>query len=286
MTTTKKGANLPVKALTDEQLAALRADYPVEQGYSAVLFPRLNVYAKDQTEETKNKTTGKKEITVISEAGTFYTDIQDAEINEETGKKEWTREEIGTEVEGIVLFKRKQLRMYDQATELYTSSPVYDNDDQIIPLFCEKKQVGKGTPEQLQKEYEFEDEDGKIKSKLKEERILFVLKDGMVYQMNLRSSSMYAFKTYERDLNKSGLVPSAVLTKFGSEEKTKGTNTWNQMTFVNERSITGDEATIVMEKVAEMKQGVAQQAEYYGRNQAVESKVDEEYEALGSGSGK
>lgn len=270
-----------VKALTEEQLAFLRSDYPVEQGVTTVQFPRLNMYAKDQTEESKNPKTGKKEIKVISEAGEWFTDIQGDEIDEDTKKKEWERAEIGSEVKVIVLFKRKQLRMFDQDTEKYTSSPIYDEDDQTVPLFCERKQVGKGTPAELKAEYEFEDEDGKVKSKLKDERVLYVLMNDEIYQLNLRGSSMYAFKSYERDLQKAGLVPSAVVTKITSESQTKGTNTWNQMVFVIERNIEGDEISTVMEKVKEMRESVAAQMAAYGGQG--KSQADKDYEALDEG---
>lgn len=263
--------NKLAKTLTEEQLAFLRSDYQFESGSSAALFPRLNMYSKDQTE-------GKgKAMKVVSEAGTFYIDVQGTEVDEETKKKEWERSEIGSEVELIVLFKRKQLVMFDESTEKYTSSPIYDEDDQIIPLFSDKKQVGRGTPAELKAEYEFEDDDGKTKSKLKDERILYVLMNGEVYQLNLRGSSMYAFKSYERDLNKSGLVPRSVLTKITSEEQTKGSNTWNQMVFTNERPIQGDEIEVVMEKVGEMRDSVAQQLAAYGGK----SEADKTYAALG-----
>ena len=196
---------------------------------------------------------------VVTEAGTFFTEKQSEEIDEETGKKTWDREEHGDSIEGIILFQRKQLKMYNSDTEEYTSSPVYDNEDEVLRLFCDKKEVAKGTPKELKALYEYEDKDsGKVKSKLEDNRILYVQLEGEVYQMNLRGSSMYSFLTYARKI-----LPPSVITRFSSEAKEKGQIAWNQMTFTPVRKLSQKEAEEIVTKVQEIKAAVtAEKAQF------------------------
>ena len=127
------------KAVTNvaspEVLSQLSSAYPIEQGAMRIILSRISMVSQDVT-EGKGKATK-----VVVEAGTFFVEAQTDDINEETGKKVWVKEEIGNSFEGIIVFKRKQLRYYDESTETYTSSPIYDTDDEIIPLFRDKKEV-------------------------------------------------------------------------------------------------------------------------------------------------
>lgn len=235
-----------------ETLAELRDAFPVEAGYSQVQLPRLGMFAQDQTE-------GKgKAMKVVSEAGTFFIDKQTDEEDAE-GKKKWEKEEIGTELEGIIFFQRKQLKYFDETTETYTSSAVYDGEDEVVPLFTNKAEVARGTPAELRArpEYQFE-KDGKVKSKLEDNRILYVLKDGEVYQMNLRGSSMYSYMTYARKV-----LPPSVLTVMNSEAKEKGSIAWNQMTFTEKRKLSAKEIEEVQEKLEEVRKAVKEQKEFY-----------------------
>jgi len=253
MTTKIKGKDITL-APSEEVLAQLREAYPVEGNYNKIILPRLGMYSQDQTE-------GKgKAMKVIAEAGTFYTEKESDEVDEETGKKVWVKEELGNEIVGTILFKRKQLRMYDNDTEQFTSSPIFDSVDEIVPLFCEKKEVARGTTADLKALYQYVAEDGKTKSKLEDNVILYVDVEGTVYQLNLRGSSMYAFKTFERTT----LVP-AVLTRFGSEAKSKGQIEWNQMTFEVERELSGEEALAVLTKVQEIKETIASEKAQYAQ---------------------
>lgn len=245
------------KEVNEETLALLADSYPVEQGMNRILLPRLGLVSQDKTEEVRNPKTGKKEIKVITEAGTFYIEHQTDEVDE-NGKKVWNREELGGSLEGIILFQRKQLKMYDEKTELYTSSPIYDRDDEVLPLFCDKSEVARGTPAELKAGYQFTDDNGKQKSKLEDNRILYVEYNGEVFQMNLRGSSMYSFLTYARKT-----LPNAVVTEFSSEAKEKGTINWNQMTFTPKRKLTQKEAEVVVEKCQEIKGAInAEKAQY------------------------
>src|ERR1035437_7623570 len=167
-----------VTKLNEEQLVQLENSYPVETSFNRILLPRLSMISQDKTE-------GKgKAMKVVAEAGTFQTEVQTEEVDE-NGKKVWEKKELGTEIEAVILYERKQLRFYDSANENYTSSPIYDNEDQIVPLFCDKAEVARGTPAELKAipAYQGLSAKGKPISKLEENRILYVLLDEVVYQM-------------------------------------------------------------------------------------------------------
>lgn len=269
----KAGTSLMVPA-SDEALAKLRQDYPTELGFNRVLLPRLSMASQDVT-EGKGKT-----MKVVTEAGTFFMEKQTDEVNEETGQKEWEKTELGTEVEGTILYQRKQLKFYDEGTEKYTSSPVYDNEDEVIPLFLDKKEVDRGTPKELKsrKMYAGVNAAGKAISKLEDNRILYVLVDDEIFQLNLRGSSMYSFLTWSRKI-----LPPSVLTKFSSEAKEKGSIEWNMMTFEAVRPLTQEDVNGVLEKIAEIKTGIEQEKAYYaqvqGNTERAEGESDEDYKA-------
>ena len=233
-------------AIRDEALLAELGDlYPKEVGgFTRISLPRLAFASQDVTE-------GKgKAMTVVTEAGTFFTERQTEELDEE-GKKKWNKEEIGSAMEGIILYRRYQLSYYDQGTEEYTSSPIFDSMDEIVPLFKAKQQIAKGTPAELKKMYEFVDTDGKTKSRLKDNRILYVLKDGELFQLNLHGTSMFSFLKYERTVN-----PPTVLTTFSSEPQQKGTTEWNMITFKPARPLDNNELQEVVSKVREIKEAI------------------------------
>lgn len=249
-----------------ETLEVLRNSYPVEKGANRIMLPRLTMASQDVTE-------GKgKAMKVVAEAGTFYIE-RPTDEEDENGKKIWEKKELGSEIEGVILYQRKQLRMFNETTEEYTSSPVFDNEDEIVPLFCNRSEVGRGTPAELKEKYQYTDKEGKVKSKLEENRILYVQYKGDYYQMNLRGSSMYSFLSYARKV-----IPPAVVTVFGSEPKEKGTIAWNQMTFEVKRNVTQAEAEEIVKKVDEIKSAIiAEKSQYLNQNAEV-VKVKEEFD--------
>lgn len=249
---TKKTTAIQTVA-SEEQLAILRSEFPQENGFKRNLLPRLGMFSQDVTE-------GKgKSMKVVSEAGTFYLERETEEVNEE-GKKIWKKEELGDTVNVNIIFQRKQLKYYDEKTETYTSSAVYDSDDEVIPLFCNKAEIDKGTPAELKAReiYQYE-KDGKIRSKLEDNRILYVLYEGELYQLNLRGSSMYSWMTFLRN----NTSPSSLLIKLSSEAKEKGSIEWNQMTFEIVRDINGEEAGIIIDKVKEIKESINMEKEFF-----------------------
>ena len=260
--------------LSAEQKALLGQLTPQEQGYTRISLPRLGMYSQDKFE-------GKgKSAVLVKEAGMFYTEVPPTEKD-----GEWTKQELGTQMEGIVLYHRKQLSYYDNATEKYTSSPIYDTPEDVIPLFLDGKEVQRGTPAELKAKYAYTDpDDGKVKSKLEDMRVLYILKDGQVYQMSLRGSSMWSFSKYA----KSCLV-SSVLTRFCSESKENGSIAWNQMTFDALREITPEEASVVIDNLQKITTSIAEEKAYFAslaQNKAsLTNAIAEEHTALPQGKG-
>lgn len=242
--------------LNDEALALLRSMYPQEEGYTRLMLPRLSFKAQDVMEGT-----GKNKKVVIA-AGTFFTEHQ-TEDTDENGKKVWEKTELGDTVDGIIIYKRKQLRMYDEATEEYSSTPIFDTNEDIVPLFCAKKEVARGTAAQLKAMYEYEYTDDKSgttkkKSKLQDNTILYVLVEGELYQLNLHGSSMWSFNDY----SKSVLVAS-VMTTFNSEYNKNGSIEWNKMIFKAKRQITAEELEMVVSNIKAIKDAVDGEKAYF-----------------------
>lgn len=253
----------------EEVLAQLRQSFPTDPGVQRFMLPRINMASQDKTE-------GKgKNMKVVTEAGTFFLEAQGDEIDEETGKKIWIKDEIGASFEGIIIFQRKQLKYYDEVNNKFASTPIYDNDDEIIPLFADKKEIKRGTPQVLKGDYNYVDKDGKTKCRLEDNRILYVLYKEEMYQMNLRGSSMWSFRSYVKSVN-----PSEVVTKCSSEAKEKGSIAWNQMTFKIARNLNQEEAESVLAKVKEIQSAILMEKAAYTRLQITSTKADEEMDEI------
>jgi hypothetical protein len=253
-----------------EELAILKDSYPVEEGFSRILLPRLEFVSQDQTE-------GKgKNMKVTVEAGTFFTSEQTNEEDED-GKKVWKKDEIGKEVDVIVLYERKQLKFYDG--EKYVSSPIYDTEDQILPLFKDKAEIDRGTPAELKSrpQYQGKSAKGKDISKLEENKILYVLYEDKMYQLSIRGTSMYAFKEYKKTV-----TPNAVVTTMDSIPKENGSTAWNQITYTEKRIINREEMDTVVSLIKDIKDGIEAEKSFYSKAPAA-TKLDKEFDALPSG---
>lgn len=248
-----------IKTLSAEELSVLNESYPVSDESTKLSLPRFGLLSKDIVEETgkgRNKT-----IKVLESAGTFYTEKDLGEVDEETGKKIWTKEFIGEAAEVIIAFERKQLRKFDVSLKKFISSSVYDNKDQVIPLYLDKQVIKRGTPDMLQSLYPALTAKGKKSSDLKEETILFVIYKDELYQCTLSQSSKWSFKDYKKGLN-----PSTVLTMLNTSEETFGTNTYRKMTFTNIRNLTQEEFDLVKTFQGDLKEKVASDAKYFLEN--------------------
>ena len=267
------------KPMSDEVREQLDAAFPQEASALRIQLPRFAMVSQDVTEEVKNPKTGKKEINVVTEAGMFFTEHQTDELDE-NGKKKWDHEEIGMEVpEIIILFERKQLRHYDSANKQYTSSPIYDNADEILPLWKDKKEVARGTPAELRTLPQFQGltAAGQPTSKLEENRILFVRYNGEDYQWTVRGSSMYEWLKYKKTTK-----PNQVVTALGSEAKQNGSTAWNQTTFKAVRPLDRDESEEILAKVMDIQKAISIEKESYARVTAAKSAADKEFDAIPS----
>ncbi len=252
----KKQSTELTTQMSNETLELLKQSYPVEQGFQRTLLPRLGMFSQNVTE-------GKgKAMKVVAEAGTFFTEHQSDEVDE-NGKKKWEKTELGTEIEATIFYRRKQLKFFDGTS--YTSSPVYDSDDQIIPLFKDKAEVDRGTPAELKARpmYQGVSAKGKPISKLEENRVLYVLYAGQVYQTNVRGTSMYAFMTYSK-----GITPPTVLTRISSEAKENGSISWSQMTFETVRVLDENEAREVLLNVREVEKAIEQEKAFFANKES------------------
>lgn len=238
----KKGQELAVA--DDKQLQEVASVYHTEGKGLTINFPRIGVMAQDDEDDKKFK------------AGTFYIERKSDQTDKKTGKPIFEKEVIDDGVEVKIFYKRHQLKYFDGKN--FVNSPIYDLPDETIPLFSKGEEVHRGTPAELRAEYEYKDpQTKKTKTLLQDVRILYVLYEGEVYQMNMQGSHMYALLNYEKTVN-----PTTVVTELSSKEMSKGKNEWNVMTFTNQRKLTKAEADEVreaqislIEKISEQKAG-------------------------------
>lgn len=242
------------KSLSPEAQALLAAEFPAEPPYGEALrFPRISFKSQDVI-EGRGKT-----AKVVIEAGTYFDEYETDEVDAE-GKKVWNKVELGKELEVVILYKRRQLRFFDESTDKFISTPVFDDPNEVLPLFASGEEIARGTQAELQAKYPGFTKAGKPKSDLEENVVLYVLHkadgddEAKVKMLTIRGSSMYNFKTYARKT----VVPT-VLTALGSEERENGTVVWNAMTFKAVRPITEEEAQGVLSTVQELKEAIANQ---------------------------
>ena len=120
---------------------------------------------------------------------------------------------------------------------------------------------------ELKKSFEFTSEDGKIRSKLEDNVVLYVWYKDELYQMSLRGSSMYSFRGYARKI----AVPT-VLTHFSSTPQEKGSIEWNQMEFTVLRVVDSNEAQTVIEQQNKIKEAIELERQAY-KNMVSDDKV-------------
>ncbi len=245
---TKKNENVSSKELplNEEHLALLNENYPVSGDDSRPSLPRFGMLSKDIVEVTGSGKT--KKVNIIQASGTFYTESDKGETDE-TGKKVWTKEFIDAESLDVnIVYHRYQLRKYDSSLEKFISSPIYDNAEQVLPLYLDKQVIKRGTEADLQKLYPALTQKGKPTSDLKKECILYVIYNGELHQFNISQSSKWEFMSYKKKVN-----PSTVVTTLSSVEETFGDNTYRKTMFTSKRPITNDEVATVVEKQTAVK---------------------------------
>lgn len=262
---------------SDAQLAELSADFPMEASYTRMMLPRFGMASQDRTEEEgtgRNKT-----IKIVAAAGTFFIEKESEDtVTREDGTegKVWNTDYLDEEnPEIIILFQRKQLRYYDEEDKKYTSSPVFDSNNETVVLFRDRKEFARGTVEELKAMFPGKDKKGKDISLLKDEKILYVLVNGDLHQLNLHGSSMWAFTKYAGKV-----VPPSVVTILGSEAKENGAVAWNQMTFTAKRKLTSEEAEMAIAKLSEIKRAIAGEKEFFAGKSAAKDELTAGQKAL------
>jgi len=266
-----------VVAATEEQLAILDKSFPVAEDSRAPRLPRMGFLSKDIVEE---KGTGKnKKITVVQSAGTFYTEVETDEVSEETGKKVWSKEFFGDQepLDAVIFYHRKQLRMFDSVDNIYINTPIFDDNEEIVPLYKGATQIDKGLPASLQAKYPALTAKGKPSSKLKSEVILYLLVNEEVYQMNLSQSSKFSFQTYGRTTK----VNHVITTLSMSDEMTQGTNTYRHIVFSSKGVMTQKQADLVLPVVKELNDYIsAKKTAYGGQSQEEIAKMNADFEGI------
>lgn len=280
----RKSGREVASAADQEKLDLMKQAFPVEERVQFLSFPRLKMISQPITEEVKKN--GKTELKVVTEAGTFCTEIQDeeeSEVEEEVivkGKKKveivkkklWQTTEIGTTIQGIIIFQRKQLKFFDEAGGNFISSAMYDKDTDIVPLFEGKTEIARGTPKELQEPYMAlkKGQNGKPDknvSDLKDTRILYVYLPEFekVFQLSIGGTSMYSYLNYTRTVMPS--VPG-VLTEFTSEGQENGKIRWNKMMFEKVRDVTDEEADQILEAQGIIMKGIMDAKAFFASKEA------------------
>lgn len=257
---------------SQEDIESVSGSFAVEPGFTQTYLPRLSMVSQDKTE-------GKgKAMKVITEAGMFITEHTTDEKDEEN-KNIKNIEEVGMEIEGTIVYNRKKLSFFDESTDSFVSSAVYDNDTEIIPLWSNKAEIGRGTPAELKALYPTTNKDGATHnkqgvpySKLKDAKVLYVIYEDDLYELTIQGTSMYSFNDYTRKCRPS--VP-AVLTRFTSTAEENGAISWNKMQFEAVRTLTASEIATVKEHQDAIKASIEERKRFFG----TDSEVDAQFAA-------
>lgn len=239
--------------IDEKELATLNEAFPVVESTNRLLLPRFGMLSKDIVAESGS---GKsKKIKVVEASGTFFTEVGNGDDMEKTFLE-------GEEKDIIIVFHRKQLKYYDKGLEQFISSPVFDTDEQIIPLYLDKRVIARGTRQELQDLYPALTQKGKKTSDLKEHKVLYVIFEDTFYQMSLSISSGWSFGKYAQTF-RDGQSPATVVTSVGSTEETAGSNTYRKMDFNSKRAITASELELVKENQLLIKEVSKSTQEFY-----------------------
>lgn len=232
---------------------------PKENTFVRRTFPRISFTSQDQKE-------GKGKNTVITEeAGTFFTERPTDETDDKN-KKIWNHEEIGKSMEGVIFFTRKKLSYYDQPNNTYYTSSYYDQDTDIVPLWCKGKKIAEGTKEELQKPYRRIEDDPKdptkkkTVNKLAENKVLYIWYKNEVFELTVAGTSMWEYSKYYKEWN---TEPNKNMTELSYEDCENGSIVWSKILFKRMRQLTQDEWDTTRNLAAEMLQGIAEEKAYF-----------------------
>jgi hypothetical protein len=264
---TSMADDVTTKAVTTEAsaeaLAALAAMFPQGDTFNRAQFPKLTF-----TSQAKLDDDGE---TIKIKAGTYAIEQASDEVDEE-GKKVWERTELGKTIEGHIIFQRKRLQYWDADANAFVSSPMYDNDNDVIPLFKAGQFMAEGTPAELKamfpvtKKYK-DKKTGEEKeyqgSLLKDASVLYILIGEKLVELTLTGTSRKSWLSYY----KSTSVPTTI-TELSSSKQEVGATKWNQVELKAVRVPSSEEVSLAAQTIAELTEGIQAEKDFYGRKRA------------------
>ena len=246
--------------ISEEQLNELKDLTGESEGeIHRMQFPRVGFtpFSKDLAKSAKQE--GKDEF---EHAGRFQTTKKN-----EAGEYEVKFTEPLREIEISVILERKKLSYFNDATGSFVSSAEFDFNDEVIPLFEARKRIAQGSVEELQARYLYTDKDGKEKSNLKIEKVLYVKYNGEVYTLTFKGTNMFAYSKYKHSLPKH-LSVSTVKTKITNHIEENGAQKWVLCDFENVGMLDFKE---VLDDVRALRSALITEKALYGGTQRVMS---------------
>lgn len=252
------------KTASQEALDALSQQFPQAESFNRPQFPKLVFNSQTKLDDDDK---------VIMKAGALAIDTA-TEEKDEDGKTIFDREEIGQSLEGHIIYHRLRLQMWIEEETTFYSSPMYDSQNDIVPLFAGGDFVKAGTPKELRALYphEIEYEKGGEKktfttSHLQEVPVLYVLIGEKLVELTITGrTSASQWKKY---LKKTA-VPQTI-TKIHSSKQTKGANKWNQMEFEAVRDLTPAEVEVALKYQKDLLEIFTAEKEFYANKRVEES---------------
>jgi len=245
-----------------EVLARLAAMFPQGDSYNRTKFPKLVFKSQTVLDADEN---------VVIKAGTFFIERETEEVDEH-GKNKWSSEEVGKTLDAHIVYYRKRLQYWDAKEEVFYSTPLYDEETEVMPLFKAGEFVTQGTPAELKASYpkiiEVEDRrTGEKKTKtvslLRDARVMYALVNGELLELTISGTSMYSFLEYLKKF-----APQACITTLNSTKEEAGATKWNKMSFKPLRNPTQDEALLAINTIEELREAIENEKQYYAQKRA------------------
>lgn len=245
-----------------EALAALAAMFPQDEVINRRQFPKLTFKSQTVLDED--------EETILVKAGTFFIE-RPTEEEDTDGKKVWEKVDLGKELDGHIILHRKKLQYWDADNEEFISSPIFDDNSELVSLFKAGDYITSGTVAELKaafpemKKYTDKktgEEKEYMGSKLKDATVLYVLVNGELLELTIQGTSRKSWLGYL----KTTAVPT-VITHFTSSPQKVGSTKWNQMEFKANGTPSADQAALGIATLTELLDGIRMEKEYYAKKQ-------------------
>lgn len=290
MSKKNEAGNAVIATASAEALQALDALVPQGDTYNRVQFPKLVFKSQNKFGDKLDKdgnpvldADGEVEQVQAVKAGSFYIEKPTGETDE-NGKELWSSELIGKEVKAHIVYHRKRLQMWDADEEVFYSTPIYDDNSELVPLFKQGEFVTEGKPAELQALYpklqEYTDKKTgekktRMGSKLQEASVVYLLVNDELLELTLTGTSMWAFSAYIRKH-----FFARGITTLNSTKEENGSIKWNKMSFKLEEGLTNDQALLAVQTISELKQGIADEKAFYAKKRAENVTATASYDGL------